>query len=266
MLQLVEKDKENLKKKEEVKTIKIGRSTKVLVLNSSPKKENGNTALILNPFVEGMRDKGADVEIINLYDLRIVPCTGELHCWKVTPGECAQKDDMQLLYPKIKKADAIIIAAPIYVETINAKMKNVIDRMTPLVEPFMIGATDNNTFHELRDGVSRAKVVLISTCSHWDTFCFDEIVDYIEKFCSYFSYKFVGCLLRPHAEIIQYLLKNGRDLDSMFEAARTAGEEFIENYTISEDLADIISEELMPKKEYIKIINEQFEEELAKHK
>ena len=31
---------------------------KVIVLNASPRKNNGNTALILNPFIEGMKDAG----------------------------------------------------------------------------------------------------------------------------------------------------------------------------------------------------------------
>ena len=36
---------------------------KILAVNSSPKMNNGTTALILDPFLEGMREKGAQVEL-----------------------------------------------------------------------------------------------------------------------------------------------------------------------------------------------------------
>lgn len=260
---LVEKPKEKHKEKT---VIKIGKPTKVLVLNSSPKREKGNTALILNPFIEGMKEKGADVEIINLHDMNIVPCTGELYCWKITPGDCDYTDDMQILYPKIKKANVIVLAAPVYVGTINAKMKSVIDRMIPLLEPFMITAYDDTTSHHLRDGVNHAKVALISVGSHWEIESFDDVINYIETFCRYFSYKFTGYILRPHVSAIAPMLEDGKDLDHIFEAARTAGEEFIENGMISGDLADIVSEELMPREEYMKMVNKYFEDEIAKNK
>lgn len=252
----------NQKEKEKEKTvIKIGKPTKVLVLNSSPKRENGNTALILNPFIEGMREKGADVEVINLYDMNILPCTGDFHCWKITPGNCILMDDMQILFPKIKRADIIVIATPIYIGTINAKMKSVIDRMVPLLEPFMIIRYDDSISYSLRDGVNHAKVVLISVCGDWKIETFDDVINYMETFCRYFSYKFAGYLLRPHSGAIAPMLKAGKDLDHIFEASRTAGEEFIENGMISGDLADIVSEELMPREEYVKMVNDSFKDD-----
>ena len=73
---------------------------KVLAINSSPRMDKGNTAMILNPFLEGMREAGSEVELFYTSKLNIKPCTGEFNCWIKTPGECYQKDDMQILYPK----------------------------------------------------------------------------------------------------------------------------------------------------------------------
>ncbi|WP_207637584.1 flavodoxin family protein [Desulfotruncus alcoholivorax] len=36
---------------------------KVIAINSSPNMGEGNTALILNPFLKGMREAGAEVEL-----------------------------------------------------------------------------------------------------------------------------------------------------------------------------------------------------------
>ncbi|MCJ7431672.1 flavodoxin family protein, partial [Candidatus Bathyarchaeota archaeon] len=43
--------------------------------------DKGNTALILSPFVEGMREEGAEVELQYVKRLKINPCQGEMNCW-----------------------------------------------------------------------------------------------------------------------------------------------------------------------------------------
>ena len=42
---------------------------KVLLLNGSPRK-NGNTAQFLKRDMDGAREAGAEVELVNLYDLQ----------------------------------------------------------------------------------------------------------------------------------------------------------------------------------------------------
>ena len=42
---------------------------KVLLLNGSPRK-NGNTAQLLKRAMDGAREAGAEVELVNLYDLQ----------------------------------------------------------------------------------------------------------------------------------------------------------------------------------------------------
>lgn len=70
---------------------------KVLAINSSPRMDKGNTALILNPFLEGMKEAGAEVELFYTSKLKIHPCTSEFNCWIKTPGECLHNDDMKML-------------------------------------------------------------------------------------------------------------------------------------------------------------------------
>ena len=74
---------------------------KVLALNSSPMMGKGNTALILTPFLDGMREAGAEVELFYTKKLKINPCQGEFNCWLKTPGVCWQNDGMQMLIPKL---------------------------------------------------------------------------------------------------------------------------------------------------------------------
>ena len=96
---------------------------KALAINSSPNKGKGNTALILKPFLEGMKEAGAEVELYHTSDLKINPCQGDLSCWLRTPGECIHNDDMSWLAPKIAKADILILASPVYCDGITGPMK-----------------------------------------------------------------------------------------------------------------------------------------------
>lgn len=89
---------------------------KVLAINSSSQMGKGNTAQILNPFLEGMKEAGAKVEIYYTQKLNIKPCTGIFQCWYKTPGKCYINDDMQMLYPKLRKADIWVFTIPVYLD------------------------------------------------------------------------------------------------------------------------------------------------------
>lgn len=85
---------------------------KVLAFNASPLMEKGNTALLMAPFLEGMREEGCEVELFYTCRLRVKPCLGDRACWTKTPGKCVQNDDVKMLLPKIQRADVIVFATP----------------------------------------------------------------------------------------------------------------------------------------------------------
>jgi multimeric flavodoxin WrbA len=105
---------------------------KILVLKSSPRL-NGNSAALAEQTAAGARDAGAQVNVFSLHDMDIQPCDACDSC-RETDGICVIGDDMQVLYPKLEEADAVILASPIYWFTINAQMKAFIDRWYALVK------------------------------------------------------------------------------------------------------------------------------------
>jgi len=72
----------------------------VVATNSSPRMEKGNTALIMNPFLEGMKEAGVQVELVYSKELSIQPCTGEFSCWGATPCKWHIRDGMEGLLSK----------------------------------------------------------------------------------------------------------------------------------------------------------------------
>lgn len=232
---------------------------KVLAINSSPRMDKGNTALILNPFLEGMKEAGAEVELFYTRKLNINPCTGELNCWLKTPGKCYQNDDMNILYPRIDVADVIVFATPLYVDGVTGPMKNLIDRTIPRVEPFF-ELRDEHCRHPARVKAKAPKFVLVSNCGFWEKENFDPLIVFMKAFCKNASAEFAGALLRPHGEAIPGMLEMGASIDDIFEAAKEAGRQLAKEQKMSQETLDIVSRDLLPKEMYIQIVNQYFQQ------
>lgn len=87
---------------------------------------NGNTETLLNETLRGAKEKGAEVEKIVLNELNIRPCQNCGGCDKT--GRCVVQDDMQAIYPKLRKANSVILASPVFFSSVSAQLKAMIDR------------------------------------------------------------------------------------------------------------------------------------------
>ncbi len=99
----------------------------ILILKGSP-REKGNSSTLAEQAAAGARQAGAEVECFDLHKLDIHPCDACDICQGVSEGDCAIQDDMQMLYPKLRQAHAILIASPVYWFTLSAQTKLFIDR------------------------------------------------------------------------------------------------------------------------------------------
>ena len=98
----------------------------ILILNGSP-RDKGNSATLANQLTLGAKESGAEVESIYLHDMDIRPCDACDFCQEDGNG-CVIADDMQALYPKLRAADVIVLATPVYWFSLPAQLKLCIDR------------------------------------------------------------------------------------------------------------------------------------------
>lgn len=103
---------------------------RILGLLGSPRK-GGNCDLLLDSALEAAVGEGAHTEKVYLDGLNIRPCRACEGCRQA--GNCLQTDDMQLLYPKLRSADGLIIATPVYWWGPSAQTKAFLDRWYALV-------------------------------------------------------------------------------------------------------------------------------------
>ena len=107
---------------------------KILALIGSYRK-NGNTSQVVGPVGEALQAEaardGAALEIETLYlgHLDIGFCRGCRACFDRGEDKCPLKDDLLAVKAKMKAADAILIATPVYVDDVSGITKNWIDRL-----------------------------------------------------------------------------------------------------------------------------------------
>jgi multimeric flavodoxin WrbA len=234
----------------------------VIAINSSPNAGRGNTAVILDPFLEGMREAGAEVELLYTKKLKIKPCRGDLNCWLRTPGECSQKDDMEALLPKLRDSDVMVFATPLYVDGMSGPMKMFLDRMIPLGLPF-IELRDDHCRHPARDPhLHQGKVALVSNCGFWELDNFDALVTHMEAICKNFGREFAGALLRPHGGALRAMLELGAPVQDVLDAAKDAGRQLIQDGKMRPETLATVGRELLPREVYLERANQNFQDAL----
>lgn len=93
---------------------------------------NGNTSQLVERFAEGAQKAGHRIEIVSLVKNEVKGCTGCNACRYGKP--CVQKDSFNDIVPKIKAADLIVFASPLYFWTISSRIKAFIERFYCLAQ------------------------------------------------------------------------------------------------------------------------------------
>ena len=153
----------------------------IIVLSGSPRK-GGNTDLLVDAFVKGA-EKSNNVEVVSVAYYKVNPCIGCNSCFDRAGHECFQQDDMQIVYDKLKCADVIVVASPVYFYGVSAQLKAIIDRLhTPMRNDFkvkklaliLVGAA---VLPELFDSIKiQYQLVLNSSNLKMREWCWSEVL------------------------------------------------------------------------------------------
>jgi len=219
---------------------------KVLALNSSPRVgDQSKTELMLNHLVQGMREAGAEVEVVQLRKKVVKNCIGCFTCWTKTPGVCIHKDDMtEELFPKFLKSDLVVYATPLYHFTMNATMKAFIERTLPMLQPFF-ELKNEKTHHPLRHEFPKA--VFLSVAGFPEMSVFDQLSSWV-RFIFGRNERLVAEIYRPAAESLTspFLKAKAKDI---LDATGQAGREIVESLKVSQETLTRVTQDLIEDKE-----------------
>ena len=105
---------------------------KVIGINGSPRK-GWNTDLLVSEALKGAASKGAETELIHLYDLRFRGCISCFGCKKKDSpgvGRCAFSDELLPVLDKIHHCGGLVLGTPIYIGDVSSSMRALIERLT----------------------------------------------------------------------------------------------------------------------------------------
>ena len=190
-------------------------ASKVIILKGSPRK-NGNSAILAAQVAAGAEAVGAEVKSFYLHGMDIQPCDACDACQGVADLDCVIEDDMQILYPKLREADAVVYASPIYWFTVSAQMKLFMDRCYGLG-----GDSDEIEYHAL----AGKRIGIVLTYGGDDPFdsgavnairTFQDMFNYIPAEIAGIVYGYASDAgkIRQNQEVMKEAYELGRELGS----------------------------------------------------
>jgi len=100
---------------------------KITAIVGSPRGMRSRTRRLTNLLLAGAEEAGAEVDLVDLADLQIIPCTACESC--SLDGTCVFADDFSAAYDRMLDADGLVLASPVYVDNVSGQMKVFIDRL-----------------------------------------------------------------------------------------------------------------------------------------
>ena len=218
--------------------------------------------MLLEQFLAGAVEAGADVEKVSAYKMCVGQCSSRMRCWYSTPGICIHKDDMSELLDRMAEADVWVLSTPVHVGGMTGGMVRVMERTMPLLSPYF-EVRDGRTWHVVAPGAEQKLMVLISTCGLYEEDALAPLVAQVEDLSRSHNRRFAGALLRPHGLALKFMQANGHDVDDVLNAAHAAGVELVRTGTMSEDTLRKVRKPLMTQDEFVQMMNSAFDRRLG---
>lgn len=225
---------------------------KAVIINTSPDKDHSAIARLLDPFLDGMKEAGADVDLYYSRDLVIFPCCGNLNCTIRTPGNCMAYDDMKWLREKIGQADVLVLASPLYFngvigpEGATGSLKALLARLVPGSQP----STDTpyeHAVHTTKEPVNLRKVVFASGCGFWEIKDFYPVLTHIKSLCHNTFPEFAGNIGDGHGVILNGAIRSGASIEDIIASARSAGQRLVkgcEGPALDPDCLELVTRQM----------------------
>lgn len=197
---------------------------KVLAIVASPRK-GGNSEIIADLFIKGVRALNLEDETINITDLKFSSCVGCESCRK--DNVCKRfNDDMTSIYKKTIDSKGLLLVSPVYNYNITAWMKAFLDRLYcfydfELPRPGRWGSKLSN---------QNRLAVTASVCEQIDEEDINFTLTAMDKPMQALGYKVVKNIKVLGSFEKKSIIKNKKILDEIEAAGKELAEKLLTNY------------------------------------
>lgn len=205
---------------------------KILAINSSFRGSKGVSAFLINKLFEGATEKGAECETIHLAELKINHC---IHCQRCQmPShllKCTfdEKDDASFVFSKMREADLIIFATPVYTLGMSSLLKTLFERSYSTAKVGEFHFTKSGMFfHHCDTALTQKPFALLVVYDNLETEMPKNILAYFKTYAKFTDSDLVGTLIRKSAGMLGVFTSetgSSATVDSIFQAYVKAGRE-----------------------------------------
>lgn len=228
---------------------------KILAINGSHRGKRGYTHFLIDKLFQGAKNADAICEEVILADLNISMCKAcgvcntEKHLLKcIYDG----KDDVAMIFDKMREADIIVYATPIYVFNMSGLMKVFLDRInaTGNCNDFRLSNSGLFFHHISKDIYSKPFVTLICH-DNFENETSKSVRTYFETFSRFMDAPQVGVIVRRSGKVTGYGKNRVKEkqypkiLES-YNAIEKAGNELANNGKISRKTQRTASQDIIP--------------------
>lgn len=215
---------------------------KILAINSSYRGKRGYTEFLIGKLFEGAMAAGANCESVTLSELDIKRCTGCFTCQREDRlFQCIYdgKDDAKTVFSKMREADIIVFATPVYVFSMSGLLKNLLDRYPATSNCSAMRITKSGLFfHHIDEALCSKPFVTIICQDNLEDETHKNIISYFKTYARFMDAEYAGSLVRKSS----MLAGHGRDeskleqypiLKDVYSAFFEAGKELVLSGRIS---------------------------------
>ncbi len=231
---------------------------KILAINGSHRGEKGYTQFLINKLFSGAKKYGAECETVVLRNNKINTCLACRACHKEEHYlTCIfdEKDDVKTIFNKMREADILVFATPIYIFTMTGLMKIFLDRITSTADSSILKISESGLFfHHIDEKLVSKPFILLTTQDNFENESSENVRTYFQTFSRFMDAPSLGHIRIKSGGVVGYGVNKNKELKypkiiKVYKAIEKAGEEVAKNRKINKKTlkycnADILN---MPK-------------------
>ena len=214
---------------------------KVLALNGSLRGDRGAIGKILQSVGAGVEKAGGVWNVVHLSQLNIETCCACNHCQRTKKYKCIfdGKDDAEEVFNKMRDADILIYASPVYVFGVSSLLKRFLERIHSCAPVGKILLTKSGLFfHDTDRSIAGKPFVSIVVCDNLENLTVRNTSEYFRIFGRFMDAPHLAHLERRSAAAWMAALgatehPQKENANNVLSAYARAGEELVLNGRIS---------------------------------
>jgi len=232
----------------------------ITAFNGSHQRINGNTWTMVEAFLQGAAQKGAETRQIKLAEKRIEHCRACKTCWFKTPGVCPLPDDGMELLNAYSRSDVVIFASPLYTDNVTGLMKTFFDRLIAIGDPHWGTDENGECVHRARYA-KPTKLIVIMNAGYPEQTHFEHMRLLFRRMARNLHLKLAGEIYRGAGGLLtKYEPSMKSSIDSYLNLVREAGCETVNRGAVSFELQARLEGPLLAIPDFSRVFREKVNE------